>query len=125
MIFLFTESKHSSSMMGKLIGGQSVEHGKYKYTASFRLNNVHFCTACLLSNKHALTAAVCLKDFLTEPDIPRFDPYTLVAGRLDIDEVTVFAIEEVQAHRKYSFKNNDPLYAIGLITVNHQLTFKT
>ena len=100
MIFFFTESKHSSSMIGKLIGGQSVEHGKYEFTASFRLNNIHFCTACLLSNKHALTAAVCLKDFLTQPDIPRFDPYTLVAGRLDIDEVTVFAIEEVLRFHK-------------------------
>ena len=111
-------------MMGKLIGGQSVEHGKNKFTASFRLNNVHFCTACLLSNKHALTAAVCLKDFLTEPDIPRFDPYTLVAGRLDIEKVTVFAIEEVQAHRKYSFQSNEANHAIGLITVNHQPSFK-
>ena len=111
-------------MVGKLIGGQSVDHGKYKYTASLRLDNVHFCTAFLLSNKHALTAAVCLKDFLTEPDIPKFDQYTLVAGRLDIEKVTVFAIEQVQAHRKYSFERNDANYAIGLITVNHQLTSK-
>ena len=110
--------------MGKLIGGQSVDDEKYKYTASFRLDNVHFCTACLLSNKHALTAAVCLKDFLTKPDIPKFDQYTLVAGRLDIEKVTVFAIEEVKAHRKYSFQRNEANYAIGLITVNHQLTFK-
>ena len=112
-------------MKGKLIGGQSVEYGKYKFTASFRLNNVHFCTACLLSNKHALTAAVCLKDFLTKPDIPKFDPYTLVAGRLDMEGATVFAIEEVQAHRKYSFRFNNHYYGIGLITVKHQLTFGT
>ena len=111
--------------MEKLIGGQSVEYGKYKFTASFRLDNVHFCTACLLSNRHALTAAVCLKDFLTKPDIPKFDPYTLVAGRLDTEEATVFAIVEVQTHRKFSFKHNDYNHAIGLITVNHQLTFET
>ena len=125
MIFFFTESKYSFSLMGKLIGGESVEYGKYKFTASFRLDNVHFCNACLLSNKHALTAAVCLKDFLTKPDIPKFDPYTLVAGRLDTEGATIFTIEEVQAHRRYSFQHNDPNYAIGVITVNHQLTFET
>ena len=119
MVFFFTESKYSFSLKGKLIGGQSVEYGKYKFTASFRLNNVHFCTACLLSNKHALTAAVCLKDFLTKPDIPKFDPYTLVAGRLDTDREIVFAIKEVQAHGRYFFEYSDPNYAIGLITVNH------
>ena len=111
--------------MGKLIGGQSVEYEKYKFTASFRLDNVHFCNACLLSNKHAVTAAVCLKDFLTKHDIPKFDPYTLVAGRLDTEGATVFAIEQVQAHRRYSLEHNNPNYAIGVITVNHQLTFKT
>ena len=125
MIFFFTESKYSFSLMGKLIGGQTVEYGKYKFTASFRLDNIHFCNACLLCNKHALTAAVCLKDFLTKPDIPKFDLYTLVAGRLDTEGATVFAIEEVQAHRRYSFEHNNLNYAIGLITVNHQLTFET
>ena len=119
MVFFFTESKYSFSLKGKLIGGQSVEYRKYKFTASFRLDNVHFCNACLLSNKHALTAAVCLKDFLTKPDIPEFDPYTLVAGRLDTERAIVFGIEEVQVHEKYFFRYNDPNCAIGLITVNH------
>ena len=57
---------------------------------------MQFCAASLLSNKHALTAASCLKDFLTEIDIPDFGLYTLVAGEHDFYKGSaVFEIEEV------------------------------
>ena len=118
MLFFFTEFKYISSLKGKLIGGQSVALDSYKFTASFRRENVHFCTATLLSNKKAITAAPCLKDFLLEIDIPDFDLYTLVAGRHDVDKgLAVFKIEEVMAHRKYGFNALTLNYAIGLITV--------
>ena len=104
--------------MGKLIGGQSVAQENFKFTASFRRQNIHFCTATLLSNKKAITAAACLKDFLLEIDIPDFDLYTLVAGRHDLHKgLAVFKIEEVMAHRKYRFNDLTMKYAIGLITV--------
>ena len=105
-------------MKGKLIGGQSVLHENYKFTASFRRRNVHFCTASLLSNKHALTAAFCLKDFLNETDIPNFSLYSLMAGKPNVENGSaVFKIEEVQAHRDYVYKNPNFRQAIGLITV--------
>ena len=105
-------------MKGKLIGGESVAQENFKFTASFRRENVHFCTATLLSNKKAITAAFCIKDFLLEIDVPDFDLYTLVAGRHDVDKgLAVFKIEEVIAHRKYDFDDSTIKYGIGLITV--------
>ena len=118
--FLFSESKNSSSWEGKLTGGDHVKHQDYKFIASFRRENVHFCSAYLISNKHALTAAFCLRDFLNETEIPDFDPYTLVAGRLDKDEGSaVFEIEEVFVCPKFHSTSPKPMYALGLIMVNY------
>ena len=118
LFFFFTEFKYISSFKGKLFGGQSLAEENFKFTASFRRENVHFCTATLLSNKKAITAAPCLKDFLLKIDIPDFDPYTLVAGRHDVDKgLAVFKIEEVIAHQKYRFNTLTSKYAIGVITV--------
>ena len=72
----------------------------------------------MLSNKHALTSAFCLQDFLNESHIPDFDLYTLVAGRHDIDEGSaVFKIEVVQVQEKYRLKAPNVRYEISLITV--------
>ena len=118
LYIFFTESKYIPSLKGKLIGGLSVGQENYKFTASLRRKNVHFCTATLLSKKKAITAAFCIKDFLLEIDIPDFDLYTLVAGRHDVHKgLAVFKIEEVTAHRKYNFDDRTMKYAIGLITV--------
>ena len=109
-------------MKGKLSDGESISEGDCKFIASFRRENVHFCTASLLSNKHAVTSAFCLKDFLTEIDIPDFDLYSLVAGRLDMPKGSaVFKIEQVEVHRKFTFISPSPLHSVGLITVNHLL----
>ena len=118
LLYFFTDLKYISSLKGKLIGEKPVEQENYKFTASFRRENVQFCAASLLSNKHALTAASCLKDFLIEIDIPDFDLYTLVAGKRDVNKGSaVFEIEEVQVHRDFRFESPNCNYALGLITV--------
>ena len=97
-------------MKGKLIS-EHVVHENYKFMTFCRREDVHFCTASLISNKHSLTAASCLKDFLIEIYIPDFDLYTLVAGRHDINgKSAVFRIEQVIRHHRFSilisvFKN--------------------
>ena len=97
---------------------QLVGQENYKFMASFRRENVQFCTATLISRQKALTAASCLKDFLTEIDTPDFDLYTLVAGRHDVHKgLAVFKIREVQTHQKYQFQTANIRYSIGLITV--------
>ena len=106
--------------MGKLIGGNSAQHSKYKFVSSLRRKNIHICTACLLSNKHALTTAICLKDFLNYTRIPDFKLYSVVAGkRRTTGQVARFELEQVQTHQQFTFKNPNPRYDIGLITVNY------
>ena len=118
LLYFFTDLEYISSVKGKLVGEKPVEQEYYKFTASFRRENVQFCAASLLSNKHALTAASCLKDFLIEIYIPDFDLYTLVAGKHDVNKGSaVFKIEEVQVHRDFRFRSPNSNYALGLITV--------
>ena len=122
--YLFTEFEYSSSLFEKIISEEPEGHESYKFTTVFKREDVHFCTASLISNKHALTAAICLKDFLTEKLVPEFDLYSLEAGRLDvIHGSTVFQIEQVQAHRRYSFSNPYSQYNTGIITVKYQEIF--
>ena len=126
-IFVFAELKFPSPLIGKIKGddeqsdGQSYNHSKYRFTASLTHNNVPICTAILLSNKNALTSALCLKDFLNQYLCANFDLYKVVAGRLDIPgESTTFDIEEVVAHTKYRFKSPNPRHDLGYIVVNYK-----
>ena len=124
IFFFSTENKYSLSLMGKLINETPVDYRNYKFIASFRRKNVHFCTASLLSNKHALTTATCLKDFLSEEKIPDFDYYTIKAGRFDLPgKSAVFSIYEVQCHPKFSYINPLAIYNIGMITVTYLQNF--
>ena len=125
MIFsFFIEIKYSSNIMGKLINGMSVDHGNYKFIGSLRRENVHFCTVSLLSNKISLTTATCLKDFLTQEEIPEFDLYTIMAGRFDLPgKSAVFLIEEVRIHRRYHFNNPKTSHDIGMVTVTYLQNF--
>ena len=116
--FFFIDSKYSSSLSGKLVGGQPVEDGHNKFSASVRYKNVHFCTAILFSNKHALTTAFCLRSFLNEIQLPKFELYSLVAGRQDINNGSaVFKIQKVQAHGRYNYSYPFSAKDLGVITV--------
>ena len=120
-MLLFVEFKYFPSLMGKLGGERPVIPSDYTFVASLRRHDLHICSATLLSNRHALTAATCLKGFLNESIIPSFDQFTLVAGRYDIDNgTTVFEIEQVQVHRRFMFYSPNDFYNIGLITVDYQ-----
>ena len=106
--------------MGKLVAESSVNPSNYRFMASLRRDDVHICSATLLSNRHALTAATCLKEFLNEIKIPSFETFSLVAGRFDVHNgTTVFKIEQVQLHHKFSFRSPKSMHNIGLITVNY------
>ena len=120
IVLLFTELKYLP-LMGKLDDKRSVLLSNSRIIASLRRHDVHICSAALLSNQHALTTAICLKGLLNETGIPRFDQFTLVAGRYDIDNgTTVFKIGQVQVHKRFMFSAPNALHNVGLITVNYQ-----
>ena len=121
MVFYhFTEFNHSSSLVEKIVNEESDTDKDFKYTASFRRDNVHLCTAGLISNKHAITTAFCIKDFLIHPEIPAFNSYSIRAGKTDTAEGEIcFSIEAVQAARNYRYHKPKVEYDFGLVTVSH------
>ena len=120
VFYYFTEFNHSSSLVEKIVNEESDIDEDFKYTASFRRDNVHLCTAALISNKHALTTASCIKDFLIHQEIPDFKSYSIRAGKPDTAEGEIcFSIEEVQASRKFRYHKPKVEYDFGLVTVSH------
>ena len=123
---LFIDSEKSSSLVDKIIDEELTQHEGFKFIASFRRENIHFCTASLLSNKHALTTALCLKDFLNDTEIPDFNSYSLLAGKPDAEGgLSCFSIERVHCHSKYSYMAPNHLFDFGLITVNYNNAFNS
>ena len=107
-------------MVEKVVSEESDIHKDFKFLASLRRDNIHLCTAGLISNKHVLTTAFCIKDFLIYAEIPDFNLYSIWAGKPDTAEGAIrFPIEEVQAHRLYRYYNPKVCYDIGLVTVSH------
>ena len=67
-----------------------------------------------------MTAAQCLKAFLEYPDIPSFEEYSVVIGNsITSDGEHSYHIEDVEVLNKYNHNETDPIYDIGVITVNH------
>ena len=117
VVFIAFESP--SFFMGKISSGQELGH--IKCMASLKYDDAQICSAVLVSNKHALTTASCLKGFLNDTKIPDFNLYSLVLGRLDIaGGSTCFSIEQVKAHKYYKYNIPSPKNDVGLITVNHK-----
>ena len=76
------------------------------------------CSATLISEKHLVTAAHCLHDFMLESTLPNFSEYHVVFGLLDWKlQGTNYSISEVQALSRYDPYIYSPTYDIGLIKV--------
>ena len=72
-----------------------------------------------MSEKHVLTAAQCLNEFLIHEQIPSFKEYSLLLEDAEKLTTTLYFIEKVQVHPQYI--PNDPttfLHDIGVITVS-------
>ena len=120
MTFFFTEFNYSMSLKPKLLGGVQALSGYGKYMASFLHGNLHLCSAFLISNKHVLIAAHCLRDFLINKTIPNFKEYCVVVGLYDWNIGGIcHLIEEVQVLSSYNHSIHNPSQDVGLITVDY------
>ena len=113
MYFYLTES-----LEGKLIGGFADESGNKKYVVSIRYNDGHYCTGCLISKRHVLTAAQCLKEFLIHRIVPDFKNYSVVVGSPKMLNGSKKYIAEVQAAALYNPLKKNSIYDIELIKVD-------
>ena len=51
---------NSSLLDGKIIGGYPATQQDVKFMASLKKNSIHFCSGCVISPKHILTAGQCI-----------------------------------------------------------------
>ena len=115
----FTESNNLLSLEKKFIGGKKVPPGCRKCMASFRHKSIHVFSAFLISEKHVITAAHCLNDFLTKPTIPDFSEYSVEVGLFDSSiGGIVYQLKEVEVHQYYNPLFYSPSHDFGLLTVN-------
>ena len=106
------------SLESKIVSNNDVKTDKRNYIASFQIRKGHFCTGFLASEKHIITAAQCLVDFLKYKDIPEFIDYTVMVGSNIINHNNSYAnIDQVEvlSDFKVNILNSTP--DIGVITV--------
>ena len=90
-----------------------------EYLAALFEGERHHCCGSVISSKHILTTAACLKIFFKkECLIPDFTRYFALVGSLDLINGGVrYYYEQVEIHKDYSFRKDDLVHNIGLITV--------
>ena len=114
--FFFTETAHSVSSGRMNIDVKSPFVIKSHMAALYE-SQLLFCTGILVSDKHVLTAATCLKNFIDDSNID-FMNYHAKLGYFNIyksDEK--YSFKGVKVHENYNLTNEHLHDNIGIITV--------
>ena len=120
MFLQLIESINSSTLTGKLVGGQGLLHNEGKYLVYVTHKNVHKFSGFLISERDVLTAAHNLQEFWTENIIPWFEDYAVVVGSFNESIIGKrHSIEQVQAYKYYEHKDPKPASDLALIRVGH------
>ena len=99
-------------MESKLIKGNDLNGETIKYLVSLRYKGIHFCSGCMISERHILTAAQCI--VVIESDkCPDLSVYTALVGK------SVHNIERVNYHHTYRRRRSSLLtsFNVGLLLV--------
>ena len=106
-------------MENKLIRAEDLEADEQKYVASLRENGKHFCSGCLITGKHVLTAGQCIvRAFKYENTLFR-EISILLNG-------SVYSLEHFEHHANYNHDRRlqSDCNDFGIITVGLLLFFK-
>ena len=105
-------------MESKLIRASDIETDEMKYVVSLRENGNHFCSGCLITGKHVLTAGRCIvKIFKYENTL--FREITIVLNG------SVYNLEHFEHHVNYRpfRQSQSDCNEFGIITVNIRISF--
>ena len=107
---------NSSLLESKLIYGNNAEGSLVRYLASIRLVVRHFCSGCMITERHILTAAQCIVKIEKRQNLSEF---TALVGK------TQQEIERVNYHHLYKTRKAALLsyYDIGLAQVGLLISF--
>ena len=113
----FTEYNRPSFLKGKLSFGKPSE--MLEYLVALFKDEEHYCSGSVVSTKHILTAAACLKNFFEKNcSFSDFTKYSALVGSMDLINGGVkYRYKQVEIHKDYSFRKDDFIHNIGLITV--------
>ena len=116
---LFTGYNNTSPLVGKLFGGIPIQNRCKKCVGSLVHNENHFCTVFLISEKHVLTAAQCLKEFLIHKEIPDFMEYAVFFGDINKPDKQPHFFEQLDVHSNYDPHKPKSSQDLGLLTVSY------
>ena len=114
--FFSTDFDSPLSLDGKLAQGYNTFQ-PFEYVAALYYNDLLFCSGVLISRKHVLTVAICLKKFVNDVDI-KFWNYHALLGTDSLDASRLnYLFQEVKVPKQYNYVDEDLPHNIGIVTV--------
>ncbi|XP_053985491.1 chymotrypsin-1-like [Hylaeus volcanicus] len=100
----------------QIVGGSDAPIGKFPYQVSLQYNGHHFCGGSIISKRHILTAAHCMK---AVPDIRKITVH--VGINLLSQSGAVYNVESATLHPNFSLHSDDN--DVAVIRVNKNIAF--
>ena len=92
----------------------------FELMAALFFDNIQFCSAVLVSEKHLLTAAYCIGSIVSTKNTSLFDHYyALIASQVDEQALYPHKFQQVEVHPFYDLEKFRPDFNLGIITVSH------
>lgn len=112
-----------SRRRSKLLFGSPVSKYQYPWLVSIKHNNNHICPGSIITSRHVLTSANCIKDLPLDQLSVTVHDHEL--DTLDDGEAEEsYGIEEVLLHPQFEEKPNKPShYDVAMVKLNQSLVF--
>ncbi|XP_076766920.1 uncharacterized protein LOC143433467 [Xylocopa sonorina] len=76
----FVSTETFAEVAEQIIGGNNANPGQFPYQVSLRQNGRHFCGGTLVTQKHVVTAAHCIRGIVSAP----YHDFTVVTGTISL-----------------------------------------
>ena len=117
VLFCFTVF-NSSLLNSKQVTENHLKGGLVKYLVYIQSRHIRFCSGCMISERHVLTAAQCIVNMEISDDYD-FSMFTVVIGK---NEHQIARVNYHPCYRpKYASRSSH--YNVGLILVGPLISF--